>query len=293
MSGLSFRLKAFLILFYAAGTAFLIFGLVASGPPGWAAFLVFVTLASVAAAFPVILPNSATTSVSFAVVFAAMLVLGPIYAALVGFVSAFNWFDLVVDRPPLYKIFFNAVNYAMSIGTAGYAYLSLGGQLAAMKAMEFPRLIIPLTLSAGISYAINTFPLAVAIGIEQQLPIGNIWRQNFMWEIPNYWMLSIVGTALAQVYYVTGPVGITLIVVPLVVARQTFQVYMKLKDAYLETVRSLVGALEAKDPYTRGHSERVAKYAELTAKELKLPDDKIETLRYAALLHDIGKIGIA
>lgn len=59
------------------------------------------------------------------------------------------------------------------------------------------------------------------------------------------------------------------------------------------TISALVQALEAKDPYTRGHSERVAKYAEMIAREIKLPEDRIEILRYAALLHDIGKIGIA
>jgi putative nucleotidyltransferase with HDIG domain len=54
----------------------------------------------------------------------------------------------------------------------------------------------------------------------------------------------------------------------------------------------LAAAIEAKDIYTRGHSERVARYAVVIAKELNLPQDQIETIQYAALLHDIGKIGI-
>jgi len=66
----------------------------------------------------------------------------------------------------------------------------------------------------------------------------------------------------------------------------------KLKQTYFETIRSLVNALEARDPYTRGHSERVTKISLLLGKELKLTDEQMNTLAYASILHDIGKIGI-
>jgi len=67
----------------------------------------------------------------------------------------------------------------------------------------------------------------------------------------------------------------------------------RLKETNLDTVRSLVLAEEAKDPYTSGHSARVAKYACMIAKELKLTDREVKVLENAGILHDIGKMGIS
>lgn len=66
----------------------------------------------------------------------------------------------------------------------------------------------------------------------------------------------------------------------------------QLRNAYHETVNALIRALEAKDKYTRGHSERVAEYAVRCGREMGLSEDRLTTLRSAALLHDVGKIGI-
>ncbi|MCX6645074.1 MAG: HD-GYP domain-containing protein, partial [bacterium] len=66
----------------------------------------------------------------------------------------------------------------------------------------------------------------------------------------------------------------------------------QLRDAYRQTVNALVRALEAKDKYTKGHSERVAEYSIRCGKEMNLSEDRLITLRSAALLHDVGKIGI-
>ncbi len=66
----------------------------------------------------------------------------------------------------------------------------------------------------------------------------------------------------------------------------------KLNQAYLQTITSLVKAMEAKDPYTSGHSTRVAEFACKLAKHLNLDRHQIKLLQWAGLLHDIGKIGI-
>jgi HD-GYP domain len=69
--------------------------------------------------------------------------------------------------------------------------------------------------------------------------------------------------------------------------------YDELEQSYFSTVASLTRALEAKDLYTRGHSERVMTFAVGTAQTLKLSQDAIRRIRYAAILHDIGKIGVS
>jgi len=64
------------------------------------------------------------------------------------------------------------------------------------------------------------------------------------------------------------------------------------RQLFVGTVKSLAAAIDGKDPYTRGHSERVSRFSVAIAQRLGLPDDEIEKIRISALLHDVGKIGI-
>jgi putative nucleotidyltransferase with HDIG domain len=63
-------------------------------------------------------------------------------------------------------------------------------------------------------------------------------------------------------------------------------------ELFINSIRALAAAIDAKDPYTRGHSERVARYSSLVAKEMGLPGEDVRRVRLSALLHDVGKIGI-
>lgn len=68
--------------------------------------------------------------------------------------------------------------------------------------------------------------------------------------------------------------------------------YEKLEKAYLDSIETLRFTVEAKDPYTRGHSDRVSEYSVLIGQKLGLSEEDIKTLRVGGLFHDIGKIGI-
>jgi len=68
--------------------------------------------------------------------------------------------------------------------------------------------------------------------------------------------------------------------------------YDKLEKAYLDSIETLRYTVEAKDPYTKGHSDRVAEYSVLIGKDLGLSEAALKTLRLGGLFHDIGKIGI-
>lgn len=70
------------------------------------------------------------------------------------------------------------------------------------------------------------------------------------------------------------------------------RLFQKLQSSFQQTIEGFARAMEAKDPYTRGHSERVTEYAELIASGLDLPPEEQEMIRNAALMHDIGKVGI-
>lgn len=77
------------------------------------------------------------------------------------------------------------------------------------------------------------------------------------------------------------------------IALENARAYRELKALHIGAITALVTAVEARDYYTKGHSERVARYAVAIAKELGLPSVEVEDLRVAGLLHDIGKIGIS
>ncbi|MBI3037692.1 GAF domain-containing protein [bacterium] len=76
------------------------------------------------------------------------------------------------------------------------------------------------------------------------------------------------------------------------IAIENARIYAKLKEQYLSMVMALAAAIETKDAYTHGHSKQVMEYAIKIAKELGLAEEEIETIKYAGLLHDIGKIGV-
>jgi HD-GYP domain-containing protein (c-di-GMP phosphodiesterase class II) len=76
------------------------------------------------------------------------------------------------------------------------------------------------------------------------------------------------------------------------IALQNAQLYQNLQESFLATVRSLAQAVDAKDSYTAGHSNRVTQYSVMIAEELKMGAEDIRNIRMAGLLHDVGKIGV-
>jgi response regulator RpfG family c-di-GMP phosphodiesterase len=74
--------------------------------------------------------------------------------------------------------------------------------------------------------------------------------------------------------------------------KQLAEKHQQLRTAYVQTIRALSEAVDAKDAYTRGHSERVGVYASKIAREMNFPKDMIERVYIAGLLHDVGKIGV-
>ncbi len=77
-----------------------------------------------------------------------------------------------------------------------------------------------------------------------------------------------------------------------IVALENARIYEDTRGLYLDVVQAMVKAIEAKDPYTYGHSARVTKYSLAIGNTLSLAAEELEELRLAALLHDIGKIGV-
>ncbi len=77
------------------------------------------------------------------------------------------------------------------------------------------------------------------------------------------------------------------------IALENAKLYKAMHDIFIDSMASLASAIDAKDPYTNGHSLRVTEYSLEIGREMKLSDEQLEKLEYMALLHDIGKIGIS
>ncbi len=88
-------------------------------------------------------------------------------------------------------------------------------------------------------------------------------------------------------------VTLTALAAPSAMALENAQLYSNLKQSFMETVRVIANAIEARDPYTAGHTGRVTRIAATIARELNWSREQLENLELGALLHDIGKIGIA
>jgi HD-GYP domain-containing protein (c-di-GMP phosphodiesterase class II) len=103
---------------------------------------------------------------------------------------------------------------------------------------------------------------------------------------------SLFGLLLAVVWTQVGWVSAVLVLLPLVVARWVFAQFAAQREAYEATIRSLIQAVETKDAYTRGHSERVARASVMIGRAIGMRDERIRSLRYAGTLHDVGKLGV-
>jgi putative nucleotidyltransferase with HDIG domain len=279
--------------------AVLAFGWLAQTTPvrDWKSVLVLGAFAFLAETLAFQLPLSGSVSLGFALGFAALLYDGPVAASLVALVGSVSIQD-VRDHRPVDVQLFNSAQLVLSILAASGVFLWLGGLPLAWAADQGFVSAAALSLGAALLAAtafflVNIALVGEALALRAELPLAQVLREQ---SFVSYWIsfltLALLGFVLARVVDSAGWVGAVLLAAPFVIARKTFRVYLELSAAYADTVRSLVQALEAKDPYTRGHSERVAEYAKAIAGGLGLSVAQIERVEIAALLHDVGKIGI-
>ena len=103
---------------------------------------------------------------------------------------------------------------------------------------------------------------------------------------------GVLAALLGAAFHMRGLVTLPLIFVVFFVSQMTFVSYARLREAQDSTLRGFVKALEAKDLYTRGHTERVAYFSELIGTRMGFNGTRLEKLRWAALIHDVGKLAV-
>jgi HD-GYP domain-containing protein (c-di-GMP phosphodiesterase class II) len=117
-----------------------------------------------------------------------------------------------------------------------------------------------------------------------------VWRRNTVHALVYDVLAAPVVVLLALVFARTGPFGAICLSIPLFGVRQLYSTTAKLEQVNQELLQLMVKAIEARDPYTSGHSRRVAHYSKIIARAIGLTPKRIERVGTAALLHDVGKI---
>ncbi len=255
----------------------------------WWVIIFFIIISIFAEFIPVDLPVGGVISIGFPIDFVLILVYGPALAMLITALGALIG-EIIERKVSWYKIIFNTSQYALTAGIAGIAYQQAGGVVGAQNIFRF---ILPATICALTYCIVNITLFVMVVSFAQNVRIKTIWRTSIKEMIPSYIAEAPMGFLMAIVYVEVGIIGILLFFLPLLLARRSFELYTKMRKVYLDTIRALAAAIDAKDPYTKGHSERVAEMSLALAQELNLSDKDIENIEYTALLHDIGKIGIA
>lgn len=273
--------------------------------------IVLSVFAALAESLPVATGGRAI-SVSSAISICALLSYGPLAAVLISIVSVLL---RIMKNPETGKYihvfntsFHKSVLNIAIIGTSSIlsssAFWNLSGrflpfstitphQITIEEAFTTISSLSPYILVAiFIEMFVNTLLIAGYAHISGRGQLLREWIHDFFWSFAGLLVVGLMGVVLTAFYLSYGWFMILVFFAPLFLARYTFSLYSNLRVSYMDTVKSLSDAIEAKDHYTRGHSQRVQEYSALIADELKYTPKQKEILQYAALLHDVGKIGV-
>lgn len=251
----------------------------------WGIGVWFVLLLA-AEALPVPLPRGGTMTVASILDIGAILLFGPWIAGALDLITTIPAQILILrNRPGAAAL--NAGLYASTTIVAGSAFLAAGGVLGAPR---FPQDFLPALLAGSLYYALNTGWVSLVLGARVREPALTIWRQHFRDGLPQHALSLGFGLLFAQVRVAAGIPGVLLLVLPLLFARYALRLYAELREDLICFVRALSVVLDAVDPYTHEHSVRVAELSVRVARRMGLAETEVETIRYAALVHDIGKI---
>jgi len=289
LSGRSRVFSAYYFAVSLAGYLALFFWSQDLDPRRWLEYAIFVLLVVIADLVNVSLPHGgASISVSTPITFASIVIFGAYPAAWLEAVSAII-VEGLVNRRPLEKIFFNVPVLALSTGLAGLAFQALPFS----QSLTSPLFLIPLVVCGIVHWLVNTSLVSTIIGLSDGRNPLRIWRSNYFWNLRHLIAFVPLTAIIILVYRFAAPWTLALFIIPLLLLRYAYRLYLDMKETHIATLTALTSALDAKDAYTHGHSYRVSRYALMLARALGLSSKRMELLEYAALLHDIGKIGVS
>jgi HD-GYP domain-containing protein (c-di-GMP phosphodiesterase class II) len=261
----------------------------------------------VVAAYLLELTNSqlqfgALGSTSFVIHMAAGLLFGPFWGAAVAGLSTALY--LAFNRPVVVKLVFNVAQRTLCVASALLVYGAVGGRtppsyLLADSTLRSPEVRQDLALFlvvAVVYFSVNATAMCSVLALSTSRRFREVWNQHSRGVLGYDIAASTLAVALAYVYTASeralgfGTPGFAAVLVPILVIRHIYGLYRKLQSSGRELLDLMVKAIEARDPYTSGHSIRVATLARAIAQEAKMSAEEVEEVYTAAVLHDVGKI---
>ncbi|MEU3335483.1 HD-GYP domain-containing protein [Streptomyces sp. NPDC006668] len=226
----------------------------------------------------------------YPVLLAGAFLLPPPAAALVPLPGAL--LSRVEQRPYALRRIRRAAPLALAVWVAGRVHEALGGRDAVLTP-DFPYVLV----AAGA--AVLAFCLALTaleggiLALAERVPVRRAWRGLFVRSLAPVAVHGLAGLMMAVLWRSPyGPVAALLVLLPMCVSWWVFAQSHRERAAHRATIRALVQAVDIKDGYTRGHSERVGQASMMIARELGMDDARVEVLRFAGILHDVGKLGV-
>jgi hypothetical protein len=271
-------------------------GLTAVDPPAWHFVAVLTALGATGASLRE-RELGPYLGVSFATVVlaAALALVGPGGAVVVGFLS----YLADVRRQRLRTRLFNAGMTGCLGGVGGFVYVAAGGLTPIPVAISPREILVGVAGPLVLGYLVMTLINTLLIGVMARLVRGGP-ALRAAWEVlrslgPGYLMHVVLGLLLV-ILWVPVEVGVfsaVLILGPLLLAQWTLSRDAAERRAHARTVSTLMGALELANPYSVGHSARVAELCDRMAPRLGIAGEDAEALLYAAHLHDLGLVATA
>ncbi|WP_461030714.1 HD-GYP domain-containing protein, partial [Streptomyces sparsus] len=184
-----------------------------------------------------------------------------------------------------------AAQSALAVGVAAFVHRLLGGPAALTDPQ--PAVLLPaLATAAAYSLFLTLTDGGVLIAAEGCSPRA-AWRGRTLHGLLPHLVQGLAALMMAVLWHSPyGPPAALCVLLPMVTGCWVVAQYHRQRAAHQATVRALVQAVDIKDRYTRGHSERVGRASALIACELGMDADRTEALRLAGILHDVGKLGV-
>jgi hypothetical protein len=233
----------------------------------------------------------------FPVLLAAAFLLPPAAAALVAVPGAL--LGRVEHRPKGARCVWRAAQLTVATWAAARTHLLFGGPVAlggggyGLGAPDFPYVLLPVG-AASLAFCLVLAALdgGILVTAERQ-PVRTAWRGLLVRSLPSHGAHGLAGLMMAVLWRSPyGPLAALFVLLPMYISCWVFAQYHRERAAHQATIRALVQAVDIKDRYTRGHSERVGHASVMIARELGMERERLEVLRFAGILHDVGKLGV-